>query len=348
MKSEAVKDLALQLVSDDLVARRVGANYTAEARKTILDFYAWAEEHALGDLRQATPAQLCSYRDDLAVKLSKTTGERIRHSTVNSRFGVVRLLYACLYRSALIEDNPAGQLDDSLSPEPVRRRALTEGEMQTFLDELDTTTRQGLRDRALFELVYAAGLRVGEVSGLKVSDVDFERRLMRVRGKGDKDRLVPISEVAKDVLLLYLGDRSSVPEAWLFTGSRGPMTGTHVRPASISVRFRTLLRRCGMDDPTLSAHSVRHSTATHLLDHGASVRQVQELLGHTDIETTARYTHVVTENLKRIYRRYHPREQALYEEVDAAYRKRLKALAGAGDQGYDTGKGKAKTPPKDH
>lgn len=220
-----------------------------------------------------------------------------------------------------------------MSPEPVRRRALTEGEMQKFLDELDTTTAQGLRDRALFELVYAAGLRVGEVAGLKVSDVDFERRIMRVRGKGDKDRLVPISEVAKDVLLLYLGERVSDREAWLFTGSRGPMTGSHVRPASVSERFRTLLRRFGMDDPELTAHSVRHSTATHLLDHGASVRQVQELLGHAEVETTARYTHVVTENLKRIYRRYHPREQGLYEEVDAEYRKRLQALAGKGGRG---------------
>ena len=103
-----------------------------------------------------------------------------------------------------------------------------------------------------------------------------------------------------------------------------------------------------MDDPNVSAHSMRHATATHLLDHGASVRQVQELLGHAEVETTARYTHVVTDNLKRIFQRYHPREQALYEEVDAGYRKRLKALAGKGGRGYDKGQGKAKTPPVDH
>jgi site-specific recombinase XerD len=250
MKPEAVKDLALQLVSDDLVARRVGANYTAEARKTILDFYAWTEAHAIGDIRTASLEQLRSYRDDLAVKLSKTSGERIKHSTVNSRFGVVRLLYACLYRAGLIEDNPAGQLGDALPAEMVCRRALTEKEMQRFLDELDTTTKQGLRDRALFELVYAAGLRVGEVAGLKVSDVDFERRIMRVRGKGDKDRLVPISEVAKDVLLLYLGERANEREAWLFTGSRGPMTGSHVRPGSVSERFGRSLGGSGWTTPS--------------------------------------------------------------------------------------------------
>jgi integrase/recombinase XerD len=227
----------------------------------------------------------------------------------------------------------------------VRRRELTEAEMQRFLDELDTTTAQGLRDRALFELVYAAGLRVSEVAGLKVSDVDFGRRIMRVRGKGDKDRLVPISEVARDVLLLYLGDRAQDPQAWIFKGTCGPRTGSHVRPASVSERFQTLLRRFGMDDPTISAHSVRHATATHLLDHGVSVRQVQELLGHASVETTARYTHVVTENLKRIYRRYHPREQAIYEEVDRTYRQRLAALAGTSSTGYDRRHGKAAAPP---
>jgi site-specific recombinase XerD len=343
--AESARELGLHLVSEDLVARRVGASYTAQARQTIISYYRWAAAGAIPDIRQVTPAQLLAYRDWLSVQLSKTTGAQLRHTTVNERFGMVRLLYACLYRSGLIEDNPAGQLDTPLSPEPVRRRELTEKEIKKFLDELDTTTAQGLRDRSLFELVYAAGLRVGEAAGLKVGDVDFERRIMRVRGKGDKDRLVPISEVARDVLLLYLGDRVQDPQAWIFTGTCGPRTGTHVRPASVSERFRTLLRRFGMDDPDLSAHSVRHATATHLLDHGVSVRQVQELLGHATVETTARYTHVVTENLKRIYRRYHPREQAIYEEVDKAYRQRLAALAGKGGTGYDRKRGKAAAPP---
>ncbi len=333
MTGEAVQALGLHLVSEDLVARRIGACYMAHARATIIGYYRWTEEHAIGDIRQVTPAQLLGYREDLAARLSKTTGERLKHTTVNSRFGMVRLLYACLYRSGLIDDNPAGQLGDPLPPESVRRRAFTETEMQRFLDELDTTTTQGLRDRALFELVYAAGLRVGEVAGLTVGDVDFERRIMRVRGKGDKDRLVPISEVARDVLLLYLGNRAHDPQAWIFTGTCGPRTGSHVRPASVSERFRTLLRRFGMDDPTLSAHSVRHATATHLLSRGVSVRQIQELLGHAGVETTARYTHVVTENLKRIYRRYHPREQAIYAEVDRDYIKRLARLVPEGRPG---------------
>ncbi len=156
---------------------------------------------------------------------------------------------------------------------------------------------------------------------------------MRVRGKGDKDRLVPISEVARDVLLLYLNDRADEPEAWIFPGSRDPNSSTPVRPDSVSTRFRTLLIRFGMDTRDVSAHSVRHSTATHLLNHGVSVRQVQELLGHVSVETTARYTHVVTENLRKTFRRYHPREVAIYEQVDGEYLERLKRLAGSEGSG---------------
>lgn len=326
MTAESIRELGLHLVTEDLVARRIGAAYTAQARATIVDFYRWAAANGIADIRVVTPADLLRYRDYLAVQLSKTTGERLRNTTVNKRFGAVRLLYACLYRAGLIEENPAGQLSDALPPEPVRRRALTEEEITKFLDAIDTTTRQGLRDRALFELVYAAGLRVAEVAGLKASDVDFGKRVMRVRGKGDKDRLVPISEVARDVLLLYLGERATSPEAWIFPGDRNPENPTPIRPSSVSERFRTLLRRFGMDDPDVSAHSVRHATATHLLDHGVSVRQVQELLGHAHVETTARYTHVVTDNLRRIYRRFHPREQAIYEEVDERYEARLARL----------------------
>ena len=333
MTGESVKAIALELMSEEYVARRIGAAHTAQARKTILDFYRWTEENEIRDIRRVTPAEFLRYRDSLRAQLSKTTGDRLKHSTVNKRFSNVRQLYACLYRSGLIEEDPAGQLDDALPQEPERRRALTEDEMQRFLDELDTTTAQGLRDRALFELVYAAGLRVAEVAGLKVGDVDIVRRIMRVRGKGDKDRLVPISEVARDVLLVYLGERVSDREAWVFCGTCGPRTGTHVRPDSVSERFRTLLRRFEMDKPGVSAHSVRHATATHLLDRGVSVRQVQELLGHAQVETTARYTHVVTDNLKRIYRRYHPKEHELYEEVDAGYRRRLATLAGGQKRG---------------
>jgi len=334
MTKEAVKQMGLHLTSEDLIARRAGASYVAGARKDLMRFYRWAEEDGVSDIRKIKSADLLSFRDWMAAQMSKTTGHRLKNSTVNGRFGTIRLLYACLYRAGIMEGDPGQQLIDPLPREAETRRPLTEEEVTRFLDEIDTTTAQGLRDRAMFELVYAAGLRVSEVARLKVCNVDFNKRIMKVRGKGDKDRLVPISEVAKDVLLLYLGDRADEAGAWIFPGSRDPNSSSPVRPDTVSTRFRTLMIRFGMEQRGVSAHSVRHSTATHLLDHGVSIRQVQELLGHTSVETTARYTHVVTENLKRIFRRYHPREVAIFEEVDAQYRERLKSLTK--NQGVDT------------
>jgi site-specific recombinase XerD len=208
----------------------------------------------------------------------------------------------------------------------MKRRPLTRDEITRFLEQLNTGTSQGLKDRTLFELIYSSGLRVAEIAALKVKDINFERREMLVRGKGSRDRLVPFSKVARDFLLLFLKDRADRPEAWVFCGSRGSRTGEHMRSGGISERFKTLLRRFEMDKKEISTHSIRHSTATHLLENGASVRHVQELLGHKSIETTVRYTHIQTEGLLKIYRKHHPREHGLYETVDEGYNNRLETI----------------------
>ena len=168
-------------------------------------------------------------------------------------------------------------------------------------------------------------------AGLKVSDVEFDRRLMVVRGKFDRDRMVPISEVAKAFLELHLGERIGNPEDWIFLGFRGPRSRGihapgHVLGTSISERFRYLLRKMNMDKKEISTHSLRHSTATHLLENGASVRHVQELLGHSNIQSTVRYTHVLTDNLAKVFRRHHPREHELFEVIDQTYMDRLARL----------------------
>jgi site-specific recombinase XerD len=178
----------------------------------------------------------------------------------------------------------------------------------------------------LFELIYSSGLRVAEAASLKREDVNLDRREIIVRGKGERDRLVPVSKLAAAFLELYLGQRI-VPCMWVFPGgSRGIQTGSHIRPASISERFRDLLRRFDMDKKEISTHSIRHSTATHLLENGASVRHVQELLGHKSIETTVRYTHIQIDGLTKMYRKYHPREHELFETVDEEYYKQLNTL----------------------
>jgi site-specific recombinase XerD len=272
-------------------------------------------------------AELREYHAELCAARSKKSGERLSPHTVNDRFHAVRMLFSLLYREEAIPENPAQNLRLEL-PETggIKRRPLSREEITGFLERLDTGTAQGLKDRTLFELIYSSGLRVAEAAGLKVRDIDFNRREMAVRGKGDRDRIVPFSKVAKEFLLLFLGERIDRPDAWVFCGSRGSRTGENMRGASISERFRILLRRCGMDKAEISAHSIRHSTATHLLENGASVRHVQELLGHKNLETTVRYTHLQNEAVARMYRKYHPQEHEYFKAVDGEYIKRLRSI----------------------
>jgi site-specific recombinase XerD len=243
-------------------------------------------------------------------------------------------LFSLLYREEIITENPAQGLRLEV-PERggMKRRPLTREEINGFLERIDAGTAQGLKDRTLFELIYSSGLRVSEAAGLRVKDIDFDRREITVRGKGDRDRVTPFSRVVKEFLLLFLKERLRRPEAWVFCGSRGSRAGEGIRGTSISERFRVLLRRFGMDKPEISTHSIRHSTATHLLENGAGVRHVQELLGHKNIETTVRYTHLQNEEVARMYRKYHPQEHEYFKAVDGEYIRRLNSILEPGKKG---------------
>jgi site-specific recombinase XerD len=329
MTGESAKELGLRLVGEELAARRYAEHSKVAVRLALRDFYRWASRRGTPEVRNFGKKELGAYFGALCRQTSKKTGEALRPQTVNDRWGAVKLLYSCLYRAGAIGGNPCHALSLAL-PEPRawRRRPLTREEITRFLESIDTGTSVGLRDRALFELMYSSGLRVSEAAALKIGDLDFEQRLMVVRGKFDRDRMVPVSEVARDFLVRYLGDKVESREAWVFAGTRGPTAGGHIRGTTISERFRELLEKFGMDKPEISTHSIRHSTATHLLENGASIRHVQELLGHKSIESTVRYTHVMVDSLGKVYRRHHPREHELFEELGEEYEGRLKSLVG--------------------
>jgi len=322
MQPDAVKELAWHLVEEELSARRYAKESRTLVRHAMREFFRWASRRGTPDVRAFGKRELVAYRAALARQVSRRTGTVLAADTVNGRFRVVCLLFACLYRAGGIPENPTHGLGPGM-PRPTcwKRRPLTRDEVTRFLEAIDTGSPQGFKDRTLFELIYSSGLRVHEAAGLKVGDIDFERRLMVVRGKFDRDRVVPISDVASDFLARFLGDKLDCPDAWVFQGYKGHLTSMYV-----SERFRELLRRFGMDAPDISTHSLRHSTATHLLENGASIRHVQELLGHRNIESTVRYTHVMTDGLAFVHRKHHPREHELFEVVDEAYRARLATL----------------------
>jgi integrase/recombinase XerD len=217
-----------------------------------------------------------------------------------------RQFYRWLVREGRLTEDPTALIE---SPKVGRGlpKALSEAEVEALLNRPDTETPLGLRDRAMLELMYATGLRVSELTGLQLTNLYLNQGTLRVLGKGGKERLVPIGEQALEWLQQYLrdarpellnGGRSS---AVFVTARKGPMTrqafwyavGRHARAAGIRQK--------------ISPHGLRHSFATHLLNHGADLRVVQLLLGHSDLSTTQIYTHVAREGLKRLHEKHHPR-----------------------------------------
>jgi integrase/recombinase XerD len=250
-----------------------------------------------------------------------TTGKPYSSATVMGVWGTVKALYRALVLAELVLTNPTREVRLRLKDKGRPRRAFTEEEIARFLDGIDVHQPLGLRDRTIFELQYATGLRGGEVGKLDRKDVDLQARMLLVReAKWSKDRVVPVSAVAQAFLSRYLaslGERTGP----LFPGKTG-----RLGREGVVRRFRLHLREAGLEGQGLTVHSIRHATATHLLAHGADLRYVQELLGHESIETTVRYTQEQVENLKRIHRRYHPRENGLWREVDEEYRGRVGRL----------------------
>ena len=273
------------------------------------------------DVREVDRETVNAYLDYLASAISKRTGKPYAKGTRQALMDTVRLLFRCLYQEDLIIRNPVRDIEFRAQGEKKRRAVFTEEEMARFLDGLETKTLRGLRDRTLFELMYSSGLRVSEAAKLTVGDIDFNAGLLLIReAKWGKDRIVPVTGTALAFLRQWTAGREERKQERVFGWERGQ---------SINRRFKALLAERGFTRTNFSAHSIRHSTATHLLAHGADLRYVQELLGHRSLETTAIYTNELSENLKRIYRSYHPRENDYYKEVDGEYLKRIESLTAA-------------------
>jgi integrase/recombinase XerC len=225
-----------------------------------------------------------------------------RHlSTLSSFFR-----WAC--REGHLEKNPA----KGLPPPRVAKtlpRALTLSDTEQLLDTRDEGNFPE-RERALFELLYATGLRVSEVSGLDTEDVDLTSRLVRVTGKGSKERIVPFGETAADALSQYLPARAALRAACAEDSGAEPLfintRGGRLTTRSMARLLKRRLRAAGL--PTgISPHALRHTFATHLLQAGADLRAIQELLGHASLSTTQKYTHLDAARLAEVYRRAHPR-----------------------------------------
>jgi integrase/recombinase XerD len=234
-----------------------------------------------------------------------------RHSeskatTANRRLTVLRRYFRWALRERLITADPTLKLEAAKQPLRVPK-TLTEAQVEALLAAPDVDTPLGLRDRAMLELIYASGLRVSELVGLKMFHLAMNDHVLSVTGKGDKERLVPFGLVARDWIVRYLSD--SRPQILagqqtedVFVTARGQ----GMTRAMFWVLVKKYARAAGINSP-LSPHTLRHAFATHLLNHGADLRAVQMLLGHADISTTTIYTHIARERLKQLHAQHHPR-----------------------------------------
>jgi integrase/recombinase XerD len=243
--------------------------------------------------------------DDLERWMAEMRADGLAPSTVARRLAAVRSFFRHQVLLGARTDNPAAEIT------PPRRartlpRTLSPAETERLIDAATGTQPRALRDRALVELLYGAGLRVSEALGLVKASVDIEQRIVRVLGKGNKERIVPLGRPAAEALRRYVAlgrphlDRRHRPD--LFLNARG---GALTRAGAFLV-LRRLAGRAGLEPERVHPHLLRHSFATHLLEGGADLRSVQEMLGHADLSTTERYTHVSDRRRRDTYFRAHP------------------------------------------
>ncbi len=243
---------------------------------------------------------------ELAAYLAEFS-RRSRPSSQRRVLAALRRYYRHLIARGAIDEDPTALLDSPMSAERFPK-TLSEAQVEALLAAPDPDTTLGLRDRCMLEVLYATGLRVSELVSLKTFSTSLQDGLVRVLGKGSKERLVPLGDVAVECLQRYLADAR--PQL-LGSGHSDDVFLTRLGKGMTRQMFWRIIKRhalvAGIAPERLSPHTLRHAFATHLINHGADLRVVQMLLGHADISTTQVYTHVARERLKSLHAKHHPR-----------------------------------------
>lgn len=294
-------------------------NYSPETlrayRKDLAQFADFAGKDApgLGNMSKITTLTLRGF-------LMHLREQSLQKSSIARKIATLKSFFKFLLQKRLIESNPMALIRQPRLDKKIPE-FLSEPEITKLLTEPITLMRQkktsaagivGLRDEAIMELLYSSGVRVSEVANLRIKDIDFAGSMAHVLGKGKKERLVPIGSYAIKAIAKYLSERKNIkgesiePNSFLFL-SHSNHRASHLTDRSIRRNIVLYARLSGFNNRKISPHTLRHTFATHLLDHGADLRGVQELLGHKSISTTQIYTHITTGRLKEVYDKAHPR-----------------------------------------
>jgi integrase/recombinase XerD len=282
---------------DNLWMERGLSENTLQAyRSDLYAFAVWLSQKSISII-DAQSIEILNYLSEQGTRSARTSARRLSS---------LRRLYEYLVREGQMNHDPAAKIDSPKIGRPLPK-SLTEEEVEALINAPDTASTLGLRDRAMLEVLYATGLRVSELIGLRLSQVNLRQGVVRVMGKGNKERLVPLGEEAVDWIEKYQREaRLSLfklePNDVMFPSNRGKLMTRQT--------FWHAIKRYALVagiQKNISPHVLRHAFATHLLNHGADLRVVQMLLGHSDISTTQIYTHVARERLKELHAEHHPR-----------------------------------------
>ena len=294
MTIENRKDHLIDSFLDSLYIEKGLSNNTVSSYKNdIKSFFLWLDENSFNPLNINAP--------DANNYVSKLFGDGLKSSSVNRKISAIKSFYIFLQKKKIIMKSP---IADIVMPKQEKYLpvSMSEKEVERLLNSPDLNIQIERRDKAMIEVLYATGIRISELTNLKLTDLDINRSVLKVFGKGSKERLVPFGEKAAESLNLYLTDRKDLKSKEIFLSNRG----TKISRSAFWQRIKIYTKRENLKI-SISPHTLRHAFATHLLNRGADLRSVQILLGHSDLSTTQIYTHIAKQRLGEILKKHHPR-----------------------------------------
>ena len=294
MQTSNKEDSNLRSFLNYLLVDKGLSNNTVKAYEAdISSFFQWLDNE---DLKYKNLQE-----DHINQYISFLFQRKMRSSSVNRKISSIKSFYIFLVKRNFLKNSP---LNDLVTPkqEKYLPESMSEAEVDKLLNSPDVTNKIENRDKAMIEMLYATGMRISELVNLKITDVDMKRCVVKVFGKGSKERLVPFGETALDSLRSYLNEREQSSSKEIFLSNRGKK----MTRVAFWQRVKIYLIRENLKN-SISPHTLRHAFATHLLNRGADLRSVQLLLGHSDLSTTQIYTHIAKQRLSDVLKKHHPR-----------------------------------------
>ena len=295
MLKDIKKDHLIESFLDSLyIEKGLSQNTVQSYKNDISSFAAWVEKYPDIPLAKTTKSNINQY-------IAHLFKSGLKSSSVNRKISTIKSFFIFLLKKKHILLSPVEDID-MVRQEKYLPVSMSEKEVELLLKSPSLDSFIGRRDRAMIEMLYATGMRISELINLKITDVDCNRLVAKVMGKGSKERLIPYGEIASDHLNIYLQDRKDINSNEIFLSNRGKK----ITRGAFWNRIKLYLRKENLKE-SISPHTLRHAFATHLLNRGADLRSVQILLGHSDLSTTQIYTHIAKKRLGEILKKHHPR-----------------------------------------